>query len=94
MIADYRGISEDDVEDYPDETAASAGGREITYRDAWRIVCSPMYRDAIQEYHAFKSFGLPFSGGWKEQPITWIHSVSAVIAAVEKIKAKEAKKWQ
>jgi hypothetical protein len=56
------------------------------------------YYNALKMYNRFKRFGLPFGGGWAEQPEWYIELVEAFMEVEERAqshRAKEAEsKWQ
>lgn len=43
-------------------------------------------KDAIDEYFAYKTFGeMPNPGGWDDQPVEWIDSITATTHAAKKV---------
>ena len=50
------------------------------------------YYSVVQLYNRYKRFGLPFSGGWAEQPEHIVQALDAVEHAIELKRAFEQRK--
>ncbi len=91
-MAAERGISADDAHFYADELCFLHDGSCIANKDAWQIITSTQYKNAVHEYTMYKRFGMPRAGGWKDQSVVWIASVFAVGSAVQEIERAQLKK--